>query len=148
MAQMIGLMVFITTQFLLALLVSHAERWRALKSSRLMVSSREFGLKISTCANPKTSDNPAPVTMRISPSSWRVLGFLLGFKALYWLLVFICLAVFPRFENGHYDNCLHYPREGPPTLASQLATWDAAHYLLLAESGYQRGSPSCAFYPL
>jgi len=42
----------------------------------------------------------------------------------------------------------HWPHSEVPTLSSRLATWDSAHYLILSEQGYYRGSHSCAFFPL
>jgi len=42
----------------------------------------------------------------------------------------------------------HWPQSDTPTLSSRLATWDSAHYLVLSEVGYFRGSYSAAFYPL
>lgn len=77
-----------------------------------------------------------------------------------WLLVilaqkaatlFVALAAihwFPAFNEREYTNDLHWPREGPPTLATHFATWDGAHYLRLSELGYEAGTNSCAFYPL
>ena len=32
-------------------------------------------------------------------------------------------------------------------LSCRMATWDSAHYLRLSLDGYQKDSPSCAFYP-
>ncbi|MBU6401329.1 MAG: hypothetical protein KGS61_13520 [Verrucomicrobia bacterium] len=34
------------------------------------------------------------------------------------------------------------------TFSSRFSTWDSAHYLSLSQFGYQRGSASCALYPL
>jgi hypothetical protein len=34
------------------------------------------------------------------------------------------------------------------TLSARLSGWDVNHYLTLSKVGYQKDSPSCAFYPL
>lgn len=40
------------------------------------------------------------------------------------------------------------PPVAEPTLRTMLSTFDAQHYLNIAESGYRLGDPSLAFYPL
>lgn len=42
----------------------------------------------------------------------------------------------------------HWPPTGGPDWRTLFASWNSAHYLRLATTGYQAGSPSCAFYPL
>ena len=41
-----------------------------------------------------------------------------------------------------------WPTNAAPTFESHFATWDAAHYLLLATQGYAEGIRPCAFYAL
>lgn len=90
--------------------------------------------------------NSAPPFWTASRRKW--LGIVLGFKAVTFLIALIAITYFPNLNEAEYQRDLHWPREGPPTLATHFATWDGAHYLFLSEVGYQSGSPSCAFYPL
>lgn len=83
-----------------------------------------------------------------SPARRRLLLAILGLKAATFLIALGAITFFPSFNEREYHNDIHWPREGPPTLATYLATWDGAHYLFLSEESYQRGSASCAFYPL
>ncbi len=43
---------------------------------------------------------------------------------------------------------LAWPKNSEPGVATTLSAWDGAHYFLLSTSGYSRGLPSCAFYPM
>jgi hypothetical protein len=81
-------------------------------------------------------------------STKKILIPLLIYKLAFFLLIFFALRFIPIFGGGEYDWNLHWPMDGSPTLATHFSTWDGAHYLLLSESGYAAGSPSCAFYPL
>lgn len=83
-----------------------------------------------------------------SPARRKLLALVLGIKAATFVLALGAITFFPAFNQREYTNDIHWPREGPPTLATHFATWDGAHYLFLSEEGYQRGSASCAFYPL
>lgn len=83
-----------------------------------------------------------------TPGRRQWLWVLLALKVATFALALGAIALFPSFDQQEYRNDLHWPREGPPTLATHFATWDGAHYLLLSERGYQSGSASCAFYPL
>jgi hypothetical protein len=61
----------------------------------------------------------------------------------------VAAALFFSFDLDPFVSTFaRWPRTGSPTLWSRFATWDGAHYLLLSTEGYERGSPSCAFYPL
>lgn len=82
------------------------------------------------------------------PARRNVLLAALVVKAATFLMALSAIALFPSFNLGEYHNDIHWPRDGPPTLATQFATWDGAHYLFLSEVGYQKGTASCAFYPL
>lgn len=83
-----------------------------------------------------------------SPARRKLLLVVLGLKAATFLIALGAITFFPAFDERQYQNVIHWPREGPPTLATYFATWDGAHYLFLSEKGYQSGSASCAFYPL
>lgn len=83
-----------------------------------------------------------------SPARWiRAAGWILLAKILYLGGVFTLLKAWnhpeqiPKFE-------VRWPIDADPTFESHFATWDAAHYLLLATQGYAEGVRSCAFYPL
>lgn len=52
------------------------------------------------------------------------------------------------FQHANYRDNFHWPPGAPATHATAFATWDAQHYLYLAQEGYPRGGPSVAFYPL
>ncbi len=98
---------------------------------------------------PPSAENAASKVDRFwSPVRRKLLGLVLGIKAATFLLALGAITFFPAFNQREYTNDIHWPREGPPTLATHFATWDGAHYLFLSEEGYQRGSASCAFYPL
>ncbi|MCL4789608.1 MAG: hypothetical protein KJ070_22935 [Verrucomicrobia bacterium] len=83
-----------------------------------------------------------------SPARRKLLLVVLGLKAATFLIALAAITFFPAFDERQYQNVIHWPREGPPTLATHFASWDGAHYLFLSEEGYQAGSASCAFYPL
>ncbi len=77
----------------------------------------------------------------------KLLGWLLIYKTCYLALIVLAVHFFP-FLGAAYKTCMHWPRDTEPTLATYFATWDGAHYLHLSELGYEKNSPSCAFYPL
>lgn len=78
----------------------------------------------------------------------ELLKALILHKALFFLVILISFLVFPWFSDGDYQKSRHWPLQGEPTWATRFATWDAAHYLYLAEYGYQKDDMACAFYPL
>jgi hypothetical protein len=82
------------------------------------------------------------------PSIGSLLAILLGHKLLFFALCFLALNLFPTWSSNGWGRVLGWPRHGDPILASHFAAWDGAHYLKIAETGYQQGSGSCAFYPL
>ncbi|HEV2208864.1 MAG TPA: hypothetical protein VG167_08815 [Verrucomicrobiae bacterium] len=95
---------------------------------------------------------PSPAEPRAerfwNPARRRLLRVVFGVKAAMLFVVLCAVTFFPSFNLREYQNDIHWPRQGPPTLATYFATWDAAHYLLLSETGYEGGTASCAFYPL
>jgi hypothetical protein len=79
----------------------------------------------------------------------RVVGFLILWKLCFWVFIGLALALFPRlFSDRMYWANYHGPVDVPPPAMIELQTWDAQHYLHLAEHGYTRGDPSIAFFPL
>ncbi len=88
--------------------------------------------------------NPRPAT---SPRWIRAAGWILLAKLLYLGTVFTILKVWNHPERIPKLE-VRWPVDAEPTFESHFATWDAAHYLLLATQGYAEGVRSCAFYPL
>jgi hypothetical protein len=66
------------------------------------------------------------------------------------LLAVLTLELVPAFSEADFHAASRrWPMDGNTIdWTTQVAAWDGAHYLYLAEVGYERGSPSCAFYPL
>ncbi|MFO1501342.1 MAG: hypothetical protein U1G07_23630 [Verrucomicrobiota bacterium] len=79
---------------------------------------------------------------------WVVAGLVL-FHVAYLAVIWMALQLWGNLDGSMFFRVnQRWPRDGCPVFASHFATWDAAHYLALSEVGYERGSPSCAFYPL
>lgn len=74
---------------------------------------------------------------------------LVGWRLLFLLLpaLFAVLQVAP-YSSGNYFANFHGAVEKVPTFATRWATWDAQHYLFIAEHGYIAGHVSGAFWPL
>src|SRR5688572_22283219 len=107
-----------------------------------MNAPSEANLSISSSQGvPSTADAPTKGMM-------SVLLPLLTFKAAFFVVALIMIQFFSIWNEGDFAKVRHWPFEGKSTLASRFATWDAAHYLYLAENGYRVGDLSCAFYPL
>jgi hypothetical protein len=73
---------------------------------------------------------------------WRIVLASKGLAIISVLLAFIFTYDVQQF-NTAYANW-----STPNSIASRLATWDSAHYLVLSTKGYEAGSFSSAFYPL
>ena len=71
-----------------------------------------------------------------------------AYKLVSFTLMFCAIEFWPAFDQSQYQTSIHWPRNATPKLTSHFSTWDGAHYLFLSEVGYQKDSPSCAFYPL
>jgi hypothetical protein len=112
-------------------------------TSQVEIESRGSCLVAAAAPNVDASD-----ASFWSPARRRLLLAILGLKAATFLIALVAITFFPSFNEREYHNDIHWPREGPSTLATYFATWDGAHYLFLSEEGYQKGSASCAFYPL
>ncbi|MFQ5577624.1 MAG: hypothetical protein ACE5G8_11645, partial [Anaerolineae bacterium] len=76
-----------------------------------------------------------------------VLGLLLAVKAATFGLIFLGFQTLPFCEICRASNFV-YPADSPTHLAVAYQTWDAQHYLYLADAGYKPDQPSNAFYPL
>jgi hypothetical protein len=73
------------------------------------------------------------------------------FTVVFKLTALIVIAIGAVFFSFHTDNYLanfHYPHDQIPNLFNRFATWDAQHYLYLADHGYEPGLMSNTFYPL
>jgi hypothetical protein len=91
-------------------------------------------------------------------TSWRgVLAGLLLFKAAYFALLIGALGLWGDFDESVAEAIRRgwFPEAQAQWLAEQqtgfrryFTTWDAAHYLVLSETGYVKDLRSCAFYPL
>lgn len=79
----------------------------------------------------------------------RVVTFLVAWKAAFFALVYLSIRLLPNlFSQRLYWGSFHFPPSAPPPPWIELQTWDAQHYLYLAEYGYFAGEPSSAFFPL
>jgi hypothetical protein len=79
----------------------------------------------------------------------RVVAFLTMWKACFFAFVLFAIELFPKlFSQRMYWANFHFPTSAPPPSWIQLQTWDAQHYLYLAEYGYLPGDSSTAFFPL
>jgi hypothetical protein len=77
-----------------------------------------------------------------------VVWFLLSYKVVFFGFMVLSRALFPGlFSLPHYRSTFHFPHSARPGPTTWLATWDAQHYLYLADFGYLRGEPSTAFFP-
>ena len=72
---------------------------------------------------------------------------ILAAKAAVFLLVFLAFRLLPFFADQYQLNFVD-PAYEQSSLAAAFGTWDAQHYLFLAEHGYQPGNESNAFFPL
>jgi hypothetical protein len=77
----------------------------------------------------------------------RAAGWILLAKLVYLGAVFTILKGWNHPEEIRLQE-VRWPIDADPTFESHFATWDSAHYLLLATQGYADGVRSCAFYPL
>jgi Gpi18-like mannosyltransferase len=77
----------------------------------------------------------------------KVVLFTIVFKLMA-LIVIAMGAVFFPFRTDNYLANFHYPHDQVPDLFTRFATWDAQHYLYLADHGYEPGLMSNTFYPL
>ena len=78
----------------------------------------------------------------------RMLLPLLTFKAAFFVVALVMVQFFSIWDDAEFRKVRRWPPGGESTLSSRFATWDAAHYLHIAENGYRKGDLACAFYPL
>ena len=78
----------------------------------------------------------------------RIVALLTVWKAAFFAFAAFARATFPgAFSARGYWTNFHFPPSAPPGTTIWLQTWDAQHYLYLAEYGYLSGEPSTAFFP-
>jgi len=68
-------------------------------------------------------------------------------KAFIYAIIFMSYNLLPFSESMHNANFHFFPK-GSITFQSAFSTWDAQHYLFLAQYGYHPGFESDRFYPL
>lgn len=79
----------------------------------------------------------------------RPLPFLLTYKLVFFLAVFLCVQLVPAYFNIYqFNDNFRYPADAPITEWTRLMTWDAMHYLYLSERWYGAGEASASFPPL
>jgi Gpi18-like mannosyltransferase len=77
----------------------------------------------------------------------KVALFTIVFKLTTLIVITIGTFFFP-FRTDNYLANFHYPHDQIPNFFTRFATWDAQHYLYLADHGYEPGLMSNTFYPL
>lgn len=77
----------------------------------------------------------------------KVFLFTIVFKLAALIVIAMGIFFFP-FRTDNYLANFHYPHDQIPNLFTRFATWDAQHYLYLANHGYEPGLMSNTFYPL
>ena len=77
----------------------------------------------------------------------RLIQLTLALKLALLALIFLVSHLLP-FNLQQFAVNFHYPMGEVPDWTSPFKTWDAQHYLFLADQGYAPGAASDAFYPL
>jgi hypothetical protein len=96
----------------------------------------------------KESEESVAAKAPIAEKVFSTLLSLLTFKAAFFVVALIMVQFFSIWDEAQFRQVRHWPHDGESKLSSRFATWDAAHYLFLAQKGYQKDDLSCAFYPL
>jgi len=78
---------------------------------------------------------------------WRLIKITLVVKLLILLIVVFSYRLLPFCERCYKENFI-YPKNEEISWISGFKTWDAQHYLYLAEKGYKQENQSSRFYPL
>lgn len=90
---------------------------------------------------------PAFLSNALSRPAVRTALALCLFKIVYFGLIYACLTLLPPIYSEHNFQ-INFHRANVGEWERYFETWDAAHYLGLAASGYAPGTRSTAFYPL
>ncbi len=80
----------------------------------------------------------------------QIFWSLLAYKLLYLGAISLALITWPERTDS---DIFHSARQkltssGYLTFSCHFASWDAEHYLFIADHGYEAGAGRCAFYPL
>jgi len=96
------------------------------------------------------ASSPSAARNWLPRKGWqRLLLSLVAFKVIYFAVLLTALQHWPDYDQKRSDAIVNkWFGEPKPKFTGPFATWDALHYLMLADQGYLAGSPSCAFYPL
>jgi len=78
----------------------------------------------------------------------RLLISLVSYKVAFFLFIFLSIYLLPAFDIVQYQAVAHWPVAQPQLWTRYFSTSDSAYYLKLSVLGYEKGTPSCAFYPL
>lgn len=76
-----------------------------------------------------------------------LVAYFVSFKISLFLLIFLAFSLLPHAKTFHDVNFL-YPENAQYTLQTAFTTWDAQHYLFLADKGYKDAEESVVFFPL
>src|SRR5687768_11605404 len=76
-----------------------------------------------------------------------VIGLILGWKALTFVVAFVAWSVLP-FNHAMRNANLRWGERDDGSFGAALSTWDSQHYIRIAEAAYQPGLLTNAFSPL
>jgi hypothetical protein len=94
---------------------------------------------------PRTRPDWADRELHLPP----LLGPLVSWRLALLFFMYASIALLPDlFDQQSWAGHFRWPVNERPQLTDLLTTWDANHYLYLAEQGYEAGTKSAAFYPL
>lgn len=77
----------------------------------------------------------------------KILITILSSKIAIFLIIYLSFSLLP-FASGTFYRNFVYQKDQPISLITAYQTWDAQHYLFLADKGYKKGNFSNSFYPL
>jgi hypothetical protein len=83
----------------------------------------------------------------MTPGLRRILGVTIAVRVCVLAAILVGGSVVP-FSVAHHDANFVYPIAEEANVFSPFKTWDANHYLFLAERGYEPKNINNAFYPL
>lgn len=84
--------------------------------------------------------------MRLSRVYFKIIAVVLVFKIVFLAIGLIAISALP-YSKSNYEINFHFP-DNETKMIAHLKTWDAQHYLFLAEKGYEKGRESNRFFPL
>ena len=78
---------------------------------------------------------------------WKIISLILSWKFCVIALTLFASSILP-FNSAVFKGNFSYPKDQKITISTSLKTWDAQHYLYLADAGYKPDQASNWFYPL